>query len=183
METRSKRCLEIFKSIYNLQGDVIELGCHSGCTTIPLARFIKEHNLNKKLYAYDSFEGLPYAGGELNADLKKGECFCTFETFNENIINNSLQNIIIPVKGIIEQTLKLNIKNFCFAWFDMDLYESTSFGYKLLENKIVQGGIIGFHDYGFHRCPGIKKVVDEEVDKKQFKIYSLKDTCVFLKRV
>jgi SAM-dependent methyltransferase len=183
METRSKRCLQIFTTIYGLLGDIIELGCSSGHTTIELAKFIKEYKLKKKIYAYDTFEGLPYQSGELNADLKKGECKCSLEQFNKNIIENKVENIIIPVKGLIEDTLKSNVNFFCFAWFDLDLYESTLFAYKEIENKIVHNGIIGFHDYGFFRCPGIKKIVDNDINKDKFKIYNIIDSCIFLKRI
>lgn len=183
METRTKRCLEIFKSVHELPGDVIELGCNYGHTSIPISQFIKVHKLKKKFYAYDSFEGLPYEGGDFNGDLKKGECHCTYDDFNKNVFDCGVSDIVVIVKGLIEDTLKLNNKNFCFAWLDMDLYESTSYSYKFLEDKIISGGIIGFHDYDFHRCPGIKKVVDEEVNKNKFVYHSLVDTCMFLRKI
>lgn len=66
---------------------------------------------------------------------------------------------------------------------DMDLYQPTSFAYKFLEDRMVIGGIIGFHDYKFVRCPGVQQVVDTEVNKEKYRIIHDEYTCVYLQRV
>ena len=97
---------------------------------------------------------------------------------------NPRKNIMI-VEGLVEETLPrcLSTRVFCFAWIDMDLYEPTSFAYKFLENRVHVGGVIGFHDYRYIRCPGIQKVVDEEVDKERYQKVFLGNNCIFLQRV
>ncbi len=67
---------------------------------------------------------------------------------------------------MFEDTLyqQLQYKKFCFAWVDADVYQATTFGYKFLEDRMVIGGVIGFHDYGFALTPGVTKVVDTEVN-------------------
>jgi len=43
----------------NIDGDVVEFGCYVGESSKYLMKTLLEYNSNKKLYLYDSFEGLP----------------------------------------------------------------------------------------------------------------------------
>ena len=45
-------------SVLSLPGDVVELGCNIGVTSSYLQRIIKIISPDKKLYVYDSFEGM-----------------------------------------------------------------------------------------------------------------------------
>ena len=92
---------------------------------------------------------------------------------------------ITPIIGLVEETLPLYLKDkiFNFAWVDMDLYQPTSIAYKFLEERLSIGGIIGFHDYKFPRCPGIEKVVDEEMNKDRFQFILNEWTCIFFRKV
>ena len=75
------------------------------------------------------------------------------------------------VEGMVENTLPtLDDKTFCFAWVDMDLAKPTRYGIKWLEDRMVKGGIIGFHDYGFHLTPGIKPAVDSTLNWSKYSI-------------
>ena len=63
-----------------VEGDIVELGCYEGTSALFFARVLKDMNVDKKLWLYDSFEGLPektledqsasgtqFKGGELRA--------------------------------------------------------------------------------------------------------------------
>ncbi len=174
---RTLHCLNQLNSVKHLAGDVIELGVAKGTTTFALSYFMLENAKDKILYACDTFSGFPYSEGQ----LKEG-------SFNYGNDFKKLQSIlkyknITMVEGLVEETLpSLSDKQFCFAWVDMDLKVPTSFAYKFLEERIVLGGIIGFHDYGFHLCPGIKEVVDNEVDYTKYRKVLNADICIFLQR-
>ena len=43
----------------NIEGDIVEFGCYGGGTSVAIKKLLKANNSNKKLYVYDSFEGLP----------------------------------------------------------------------------------------------------------------------------
>ena len=43
----------------DIDGDIVELGCFMGQTSILISQVLKYYNSNKKFYVYDSFEGLP----------------------------------------------------------------------------------------------------------------------------
>lgn len=175
---RVKHCLQMFKQCQEFAGDVAECGVAFGQTTFLLDRLVK----NKNFYAFDTFEGLPYDDSIdikdkcLHGEMNYGNQF--FNIFQE--LNDSS---IIPIPGLIEETLKDFVNHkFCFVWLDLDLYKPTSYAYKFFEDRMVKGGVIGFHDYDFVRCPGIKKVVDEEVDFDKYEKILNEDTCYFIKK-
>jgi len=182
---RTIRAVEQLRLTSALPGDVVECGTSSGVTAIALGEYIKRHSLDKKVYACDTFGGLPYDGGKLDADLKAKECYVPYMKWQQSVDDAGLTDIVIPVPGLVENTLKSLVqgKRFCLAFLDMDLYEPTSFAAKVIAPKIVLGGVLGFHDYRFHRCPGIEVVVDKEVNRQVFVMYGdHAGNCAWLQR-
>ena len=68
----------------NIEGDVVELGCYKGNTSKILTVLIEHHNLDKRLYVYDSFEGLPAPERDKGDGYNEGELACTM---NDLILN------------------------------------------------------------------------------------------------
>ena len=66
--------LRVARECLKTSGDFVELGCYRGDTSLMLAEILK--GLGKKLWIYDSFEGLPEKSSEDNSPLgdnfKKG---------------------------------------------------------------------------------------------------------------
>ena len=181
MSKRTLLTMQVFDAsrVAKLQGDVIELGVAAGSTTFPLARLMAEQCPEKVLYACDTFEGLPYTE---SAALKKGSINWGNRFISQYEI--AQQTNICMVKGMCESTLPERLENhkFCFAWLDMDLENSTRFAFKFLEDRIVIGGVVGFHDYKFHLCPGIEKVV-AEIDRTKWKQLVHESTCIYFERI
>jgi O-methyltransferase len=183
---RAYVCLQAFylHGPLKMGGDVIEMGVYRGSTTVRLAEAVSRCSLDKKVYACDTFRGLSHTEG----NLKKGSMRCDVDQFVENLKSypqGDYSDVVVPVVGRIERTLKtLEDKRFCFAWLDMDLETPTRFGIKWLEKRMLVGGIIGFHDYDFHLCPGIKKAVQEEVNWDAYKHLNIPAiNCYFIKKV
>jgi len=44
-------------AIYNIEGDIIEVGIFKGDTSLMIASAIKENNLNKHYFGLDTFTG------------------------------------------------------------------------------------------------------------------------------
>jgi O-methyltransferase len=183
---RTKNCLNILsqEKLYTVPGDLIELGVARGDTTFPMANFMAEIMPEKKLYACDTFSGLPYDDSmECENKWKKGDLNLG-NAFKAIYAARRDRNIIM-VEGMVEDTLmqKLGGCRFCVAWIDMDTYQPTSFAYKFLEDRINPGGVIGFHDYQYVNTPGIAKVVDSELDAKKFEqIGEIEANCVFFRK-
>lgn len=174
--------------ILSQRGNVIELGV--GWNSLLMGSLLKTHQLRKKVFACDCFRGLPYTDSESSSEpfhskLKKGECFQgDAESFMTEIKNMNLEAYVTLVPGLIEETLEsvLGEERFCFAWCDVDLYKSTLVGYKFLEDRILQGGILGFHDYGFSEFSGVTKVVRETLDRDKYKEIYRRGISIFFQR-
>ena len=142
---------------------------------------------NKRIFACDCFSGLPYTdeGTCVTSDLKKDEiCGISRLDFIKAIKERGHACRVMPVVGIFEESLKsIQHERFCFAWLDADLYKSTLVGYKFIEDRINIGGIIGFHDYGFRRTPGVTMVVDNILDKSKFQKIFHEKSSIFFKRI
>ncbi len=180
---RCRHCVNMFKQSSKIAGDVAECGVAFGQTTF----ILDEHVLSagKKLYAFDTFSGLPYDDQIVSQyQCKRGEMDYGKEFFKRlSALKSSRKTSIIPVKGLVEETLPaFKDQKFCFVWLDMDLYQPTSFAYRFFEDRMSRGGIIGFHDYRFIRCPGVERVVDSEVDKAKFDTISDVNHCLFIRR-
>jgi hypothetical protein len=170
----------MFRQCSSIEGEVAECGVGFGQTTFILDSHVLASG--KKLYAFDTFSGLPYDDQIITPyRCKRGEMNCgelffsRFKALKKTSIN--------PVIGLVENTLKAYaLDKFCFVWIDLDLYQATSFAYKFFEDRMSKGGIIGFHDYGFVRCPGVKIVVDKEIDHSKYEVIFLRSNCIFLRR-
>ena len=69
-------------------GDVVEFGCYVGTTSVPLGKRLV--TTNKKLFVYDSFEGLPDKTREDNSpaglQFIKGELLATKKQLIKNFV-------------------------------------------------------------------------------------------------
>lgn len=177
---RSQHCVEMFKKCAHLPGDVAECGVAFGQTTFMLDPYVMA--AEKRLLAFDTFLGLPY-DDEIVSPLqcKRGEMNYGEQFFHA--FGALKKTSIVPVAGLIEDTLEqFATRKFSFVWLDMDLYQPTSFAYKFFEDRMARGGLIGFHDYEFIRCPGVQVVVDKEVDYSKYERIFLENSCLFLRR-
>jgi len=177
---RSELCVKMLDRCKDIAGDIAECGVAFGQTTFMLDDIA--FKIGKKVYAFDTFSGLPYDDQIVSEhQCKRGEMDYGEAFFSK--LDERKYTAIIPVKGLIEDTLKEYAnKKFCFVWLDLDLYQATACAYKFFEDRVSAGGIIGFHDYRFHRCPGVEIVVDKEVDRNKYEIISNESTCLFLRR-
>jgi O-methyltransferase len=73
----------------NIDGDVVEFGCHLGETSKYLMKTLLETNSAKKLFIFDSFEGLPETT-EFDQNTTFGPN--DLKSSEELLINNFLQN-------------------------------------------------------------------------------------------
>lgn len=151
-----------------IEGDIIEFGCGSGQSSFILAKSILEnskyyeHNKEeqKKLWLFDSFEGLPESSDTIDKDSPNvinniwGKAACadiTQEQLSKLLIEElSFDNFIIQ-KGWFDKTLP-NIPSsskFSVIHLDCDLYLSTYvvLDYLLTHDHIANGCILLFDDW------------------------------------
>ena len=180
-------CIEQLVITRDLPGDIAELGVGCGKNVFNMACVIKDLGINKKIWALDCFTGLPYTDEEtcgIASGSKIGSCYGIVPAQLElELRNRGLNDVVEIVIGLVEETLPVRIadKMFSLVWLDMDLYMPTLFAYKFMEDRIVPGGLIGFHDHESH-FEGITKVVAEAVDKEKFEQAFKRGSSIFFRR-
>lgn len=149
----------------NVKGDFVETGVFTGGMTILMYKVLDKFGYmmphKKKIYACDSFEGLPSPG--LNDPEKdaKGKFSAGLETVKQNFNQyNVPEEAITIIPGWFNISLsKANIKSISFLRLDGDFYESTLDALNALYPKVSIGGLIYVDDY--YSFQGCKKAVDE----------------------
>ena len=171
----------------NLDGDFVECGVWRGGNSIIAAGIFKMYNSCKKIYLYDTFQGMTAptevdtllregsrsASEILNAtELKKNKkwtkniwCYASIDDVKTNFSNIDLLSENVKfIQGDILQTLEKKIPDkISVLRLDTDWYESTKKEMDVLYEKIVPNGVLMIDDYGY--WAGSKKAVDEYFDK------------------
>lgn len=156
-------------------GDIFEFGVFTGNSL----RFISKCISDRKIYAFDSFEGLPEAWpGYRSKTHKKGH-------FN---VNGKLPLIDNPnitfVKGFFENTIPNFLKTYnnqiSFLHIDCDIYSSTKTILDCMKPYISKGTIllfdefIGYQDFEINEIKAFMEFIKET--KLEYKyLYSAKE--------
>jgi O-methyltransferase len=158
----------------NIEGDVVELGCYLGENCKYTMKTIMEMKSDKRLYVYDSFDGLPEQSvWEEGTGWKPGSLKTTEEILIKNFKQNNLPLPIIHkdwFKDIPEYKIPEKI---CFAFLDGDFYDSIIDSLEKVYDKVTDGGYIFFHDYNRHDLPGVAAAVKDFSDKHNLNLSPL----------
>ncbi len=182
-EIRMYNLLQSLKQIKhkNIPGDYVECGVWRGGNIMLIKKFLENENIDdKKIYAFDTFEGMPEPDNNdfdisknisasvlLSRNKKDKESHlwgvCSLEEVKKNLIKNLKDmNNIYFIEGKVEETLDLkeNIpEKISLLRLDTDWYSSTKKELEVLYEKVSPGGVIIIDDYG--HWGGAKKAVDE----------------------
>lgn len=144
----------------NIKGSIAEIGVFKGAS----AKLICKAKGDKKLYLFDTFEGLPltqeidekyFSTGQLAYEYEKVLKFLSTE-----------KNIVIS-KGLFPAETGHVVTNekFSFVHIDVDLYQATKDCLEFFYPRISTGGVILSHDYV--TIPGVRKAFDDFFKDKQ----------------
>ncbi len=148
-----------------LSGDVVEFGCYAGDTSVELAK-VMQGSLDKWLWLYDSFEGLPNKTAEDNSSLgwrfTAGALKISPVSVESKFKKFKLPDPVIKKAWFNELDPESDLPNsICYALLDGDFYESIKTSLRLVALKLVEGGIMVVHDYRNPALPGSAKAVME----------------------
>ena len=146
-------------------GDFAEFGCYKGDTTILLGKLLAELAPKKRLFAYDSFAGLPEKTREdassAGENFQEGELFVSKREVLDKIRRAALKNVVLKKAWFAELTAQDLPEKIAFAFIDGDFYESQKIALRLVAPRMISGGIIICHDYNNPDLPGASQAVDE----------------------
>jgi len=149
--------LELINTIENnIEGDIVELGCFMGTTSVYLKRVLESYKTNKNLHVYDSFEGLPEKSEFDNSppEYHKSALAVTERRLIENFKE---KNVSLP---IIHKGWFKNMdypEKISFAFIDGDFYQSILDALIKVFPRMSRGGIMCIHDYDYPKLPGVKR--------------------------
>jgi O-methyltransferase len=164
---------------WGFDGDFVECGVWRGGNSILAAGIFKMYGSNKKVYLFDTFEGMTRptdndahlgsgkkAMGEFIDNQKENHndwCYASLEDVKANFERvNLLGDNIVFVKGDVAETLAKpeNLpQKISVLRLDTDWYESTKLELDVLYPRLSVGGVLIIDDYG--HWAGSKKAVDE----------------------
>ncbi len=180
----NEKLLMVARDCLEIKGDFVEFGCYEGDRSLLLAEVLHKFSTTKKLWVYDSFEGLPEkspldesASGE---DFQMGVLAASKRDFKMRFLR---ANLPLPkiVKGWFREVEAANLpEKIAFAFIDGDFYESTKDALKLVTPRMAKGGMILVHDYNSGALPGVTKAVDEWA-KRQNLVVSTYQTLAIVK--
>lgn len=134
-----------------IEGDIVEFGCYIGDTAKVLTGIT-----NKKVYVYDSFEGLPE-----NDITESGDMSITMKELAKNFKTHSIKLPVI-FKGYFNQIQDKDLpEKIAFAHLDGDLYTSILESLELIYDRMSLGGVILIDDYEDDKWKGVDKAAKE----------------------
>ena len=170
-EQETSKIIEIARNQLEVPGDFVEMGCYKGDTSLLIAEVLQESD--KRLWIYDSFEGLPEKRKEdeslLGEAFKGGELYVTKREVKERFLRAGIKVPVIKkawFSELVNEDLPCKI---AFAFLDGDFYESIRDSLAIVGDKISDGGVIMIHDYKNPALPGVARAVDEWLNNKTYR--------------
>lgn len=143
------QCLTITKEV---PGDVIEVGCDKGRTTLFLNKYMDEHSIVKRYFAIDTFSG--FTKNDIQHEISKRDkeksMYRHFRLNSQKWFDGTMkQNKVTRVKSI-----KVNVNDvdlgalgpFSFVLLDVDLYLPMQKALPELYEALAVGGIMILDD-------------------------------------
>jgi hypothetical protein len=170
---------ELYKSIINLPGEIIECGVYKGASLMRFLTFREalESSYSRKIIGFDAFGKFPLQ--ENTADNKFIKRFeeesgdgISKEELDEFIKRKKIENYEL-IKGDILETIPKYLEThpelkIALLHIDVDVYEPTKVILENLFSRVVKQGIIILDDYG--TVDGETRAVDEFFSERNIKI-------------
>lgn len=164
--------------VEGVEGNVVELGCHIGNTSIFIRRLLDQfENVDKmeprSFHVYDSWEGLPQKD-----ETKDGFCRWFYQgalaapqaSFARKFRRACLRAPIQHKGWFIDADYPEKIG---FAFFDGDFYQSVLNSFEMVYPRLTPGARIVIDDYGSELLPGCKMACDDFLADKPEKVVQI----------
>lgn len=159
------RCYELWQlASRRVEGDVLEIGVWRGGTGCLIAKRLQSSAPGKTVYLCDTFAGI-VGVTEKDPHYRDGEHSDTSQQIVIDLATRmGLTNIQI-MPGIFPAKTAIAIANHAFSLvhIDVDVYKSARECFAWSLPRLSIGGAVVFDDYGFERCGGVTRLVNEIV--------------------
>ena len=171
----------LFSRIESILGVVVECGVGQGNGLALWTSLTLIEGRNRKIWAFDSFEGFPPLAVEDEAIEEFSQGLGEYRHFNIPYVRNTLLDYglsstdidrqISLVKGFIPDSCKnYDGSKIALLYIDLDIYEGYRDSLSFFYEKVNPGGVIAFDEYlkplDTHKWPGAAKAINEFLDAK-----------------
>jgi predicted O-methyltransferase YrrM len=149
-------------------GHIIEYGSFRGGNAIFMAYVAKHLYPDMKVYALDTFGGMPKTDKDIDAHNEGDFSESDVESLKERINELGLSNLII-IKGLFEKTsdhVFANHMPISLAHIDCDIASAVRFSYNAVRPHLVEGSYIIFDDALVSSCIGATEAVEDLVIRR-----------------
>lgn len=144
-------------------GHIIEYGSYRGGSAIFMAYVVQRLFPGMKVYALDSFEGMPPTDKNVDAHNAGDFADVDLDKLQTRLNELKLDNLML-VKGFFEETnaaVMEEANKFSLAHIDCDIAPAVKFSYENVRPYMVDGGYIVFDDATVSSCIGATEVVED----------------------
>ena len=192
---RVKALSESLQSVINtnVPGQLVECGTWRGGLAALMLHYVNLYKLDKSIYIYDTFEGMPEPGDNDCGTSKrmyeenKGDwCRAGVEVVRSVLqqVDPSFSDVCYLFKGKVEDTLDIVAPlTIALARLDTDWYDSTKKELEVLYPRVQPGGYVLIDDYT--DWSGCRQAVDEylaNIDKATYNIKVVDGSLVIQKK-
>jgi len=144
-------------------GHIVEYGTYRGGMAIFMAYVAKRLYPGMKVYALDSFTGMPPTDKNIDAHDEGHFSDTDIASLQTRIDELKLDNIVL-VKGLFEDTnadVMTEAGQIALAHIDCDIATAVKFVYEGVKSFMVDGGYVAFDDATVSSCLGATEVVED----------------------
>ena len=144
-------------------GHIIEFGSYRGGNAIFMAYVADKLYPGMKVYALDSFEGMPETDKGVDAHNTGDFADIDLPQLERYIEKCKLTNLEL-VKGYFEDTTEKVLSEagkIALAHVDCDIHPSVEYSYEVVNPYMVDGGYMVFDDATVSSCIGATEVVED----------------------
>lgn len=144
-------------------GHIVEYGSYRGGSAIFMAYVAQKLYPGMKVYALDSFEGMPPTDKNVDAHNAGDFSDTDVEKLQARVDELKLDNMVL-VKGFFENTndgVMAQAGQISLAHIDCDIAPAVKYSYEGVRPFMVDGGYIVFDDATVSSCIGATEVVED----------------------
>jgi O-methyltransferase len=163
-EYRLYELWSLVRQTTHLPGDIIEVGVWRGGSGALIAKSAILSGSGSRVFLCDTFTGVVKASAR-DSTYRGGEWADTSRTAVERLMRSmELDNVRI-LEGVLpeESAGGLSDATVRLCHIDVDVYESARGVLHWVWDRLVRGAVVVFDDYGFPKCDGVRRLVEEEM--------------------
>lgn len=144
-------------------GHIVEYGSYRGGSAIFMAYIVRELYPGMRVFALDSYEGMPATDKNVDAHNAGDFSDADYEKLRARVDDLKLDNLEL-IKGFFEDTndgVMAQAQKIRLAHIDCDIGPAVRYSYEGVKPFMVDGGYLVFDDATVSSCIGATEVVED----------------------